>query len=249
MIASLAMYPLPQVRDATNELWAAIRTNLGRGPDQLGWPDQLEWTVFTPHVWREPNLLLAQCCGWPLVAELPDTVAVVGTFDYAVPDSHDGTYRSRIVTGTDRSLDELRADANTLAAVNDHVSLSGWISLQHAWRGQPKNFVTGAHIESCRALLAARAQVASIDAVTWNLFEEFEPAAVAGLRIIGQGPRVLCLPIFVPAQFKAYVPELRSAIAAAVADPTLAAARAALRIRGFVPRDRSDYLPLLNLLD
>jgi len=243
VIASLAMYPFAHVRAATNELWAAIRRNLGWGPDEL------EWNVLTPDVWSDPNLLLAQCCGWPLVAELADSIAVLGTFDYAVPDSMDGTYRSLIVTGTDRSLDELRADPSTQAAVNDHSSLSGWISFQHVWGGKPQNFVTGAHIESCRALVDGRAQVACIDAVSFNLFEEFEPTAVAGLRVIGHGPRIPCLPIFVPSQHVAKVPELRSAFAAAVADPALAVARRALRIRGFEPRDRADYLPVLTLLD
>lgn len=243
MIASLAMYPFAQVRDATNDLWAAIRRNLGWGPDEL------EWNTLTPTVWHEPDLLLAQCCGWPLVAELPDSIAVVGAFDYAVPDAHDGTYRSLILTGTGLSLDELRADPNTLAAVNDHLSLSGWISFQHVWGGKPQNFVTGAHIESARELVAGRAQVACIDAVSFDLFEEFEPAAVAGLRIIGQGPRIPCLPIFVPTQRADKVAELRSAFTAAVTDPALAGARRALRIRGFVQRDRADYLPVLRLLD
>lgn len=243
MIASLAMYPFMQVRDATNDLWAAIRRNLGWGPDEL------EWNKLTPGVWHDPDLLLAQSCGWPLVAELPDSNAVVGAFDYTVPDAHDGTYRSLIVTGTDRSLDELRADPETLAAVNDHSSLSGWISFQNVWHGKPKNFVTGAHIESCRALVAGRAQVACIDAVSFNLFEEYEPTVVEGLRIVGQGPRIPCTPIFVPAQLAARVPALRSAFAAAMVDPALVDARAALRIRGFVPRDRADYLPVLTLLD
>ena len=92
------MYPLLQVRAATNQLWATIRRNLGWGPEEL------EWNVLTPDVWHHDDLLLAQCCGWPLVAELPDSIAVVGALDYAVPDSVDGTYRSLIVTATDRSL-------------------------------------------------------------------------------------------------------------------------------------------------
>ena len=243
MIASLAMYPFTQVRDATNRLWTAVRANLGWGPDEL------EWGLLTPDVWHDPDLLVAQCCGWPLVAELPETIAVVGTFDYAVPDSMDGTYRSLIVTGTDRSLDELRNDPNTLAAVNDFCSLSGWISLQQVWGGAPTATVAGAHIESVRLVGAGRAQVACIDAVTFSLLAEFEPTAVAGLRVIGQGPRIPCLPIFVPGQFAAKVPELRAAFAAAVAEPDLADARRALRIRGFLPRDLADYTPALTLLN
>jgi len=243
VIASLAMYPLAQVRDATNALWAAVRRTLGWGPNSL------EWSVLTPDVWHEPDLLLAQCCGWPLVTELPESVALVGTFDYAVPNSVDGSYHSVIVTATDRSLSELRQDPASVAAVNGHSSLSGWISLQHAWRGTPLNtIVSGGHLASARAVAAGSAHVASIDAVSWKLFEEFEPAAVAGLRIIGQGPRVPCLPIIVPIRHAGSIPDLRSAFAAAVADPALDDARNALRIRGFVPLDRADYTPLLTLL-
>lgn len=183
-----------------------------------------------------------------MVAEFGDTMAVVGTFDYAVPDSGNGTYRSLIVTGTDRSLDELRSDPQTLAAVNDYASLSGWISFQHVWGGQPQSFVTGAHIESVRALGEGRAQVACIDAVSWNLFEEFEPTAVARLRVIGQGPRIPCLPIMTPLHHADKVPQLRAAFAAMASDPALADARRALRIRDFLPRDMADYRPVLSLL-
>ncbi|MEQ1874803.1 MAG: PhnD/SsuA/transferrin family substrate-binding protein [Ilumatobacteraceae bacterium] len=242
MIASLAMYPFAQVRDATNDLWAAIRRNLGWGPDAL------EWNTLTPDVWHEPDLLLAQCCGWPLVSEFGESMAVVGTFDYAVPDSMDGTYRSLIVTASYRSLDELRHDPKTVAAVNDYASLSGWISFQHVWKAELPSFVTGAHRESVRAVGEGRAQVACIDAVSWNLFEEFEPDAVSGLQVIGQGPRIPCLPIMAPLQHEDKIPELRAAIAGAVADPGVADARKALRIRGFVPRDRADYTPVLSLL-
>ena len=107
--------------------------------------------------------------------------------------------------------------------------------------------MTGKHIESARLVGSGRAQVACIDAVSFNLFEEFEAAAVAGLRVIGQGPRVPCLPIFVPAQYVDRVPELRAAFAAAVADPALVDARRQLRIRDFLARDLADYKPVLAL--
>lgn len=236
------MYPFPQVRRATDDLWVAIRRHLGWGPDRL------EWEVVTPEVWHAPDLLLAQCCGWPLVAELPDSIAVVGTFDFAVPDSHDGTYRSLLVTATDRSFDELHADDGTIAAINDLASLSGCISLRHVWQGLPKHVVTGAHIKSVAEVGAGRAQIACIDAVSWSFFARHEPQLIESLRVIGQGPRIPCLPIFVPAHHAARVPELRAAFAAAIGDAAVADARAILGIRGFVPLDRADYLGVLNLV-
>lgn len=240
------MYPLARLQGATDQLWTGVRGRLGWGPVSL------EWATPAPEVWHHPDLLLAQTCGWPLVTELRDSVAVVGTFDYNVPDAVAGSYRTLIVTGTESSLDEVCADATSVAAVNSFASLSGWISLQHACsavrdRESPLTIVTGSHLESCRALRSGRAQLASIDAVSWQLLTEWEPAEVAGLRAIGQGPRVPCLPIVVPNRHADEIGELRSAFAAAVADPTLADARRMLHIRGFVARDIADYLPLQSL--
>jgi ABC-type phosphate/phosphonate transport system substrate-binding protein len=245
VIASLAMYPLPAIRTATNDLWVVVRRNLVCGPDKL------EWKLLTPQVWRDPDMLVAQCCGWPLVTEFARTMAVVGTFDHAVPDSsQEGAYRSVIITATDRSLDDLLDDPATVAAVNDYASLSGWVSLRHVWNGRDlKSVVTGGHLESVLAIGVGEAQVASIDAVSWSLFEEFEPSAVDGLSVIGHGPQVPCLPIVVPLRYEDRVPELRAAFATAVADPALAQALRTLRIRGFVPRSLADYTSLLTLID
>ena len=44
MIAGLPMYDRPELRDAHNRLWAAIRANLGFGPESLSSP--LTWHRF-----------------------------------------------------------------------------------------------------------------------------------------------------------------------------------------------------------
>lgn len=243
-VASLAMYPFPPLRGATDDLWSVVRRHLGSGPDSL------EWVVVTPEVWRHPDLLLAQACGWPLVTELTDRVAVVGTFDYDVVGCEHGTYRSVIVSRLDASIDELRARPDVVAAINGSDSLSGWVSLHVAWGGRPPNVVeTGAHLQSVRSLAEGRADVASIDAVTWAHVCQLEPPLVAGLHVIGEGPRVPCLPIVAGWRHANEVGALRSAFAAAVADPAAAAACAALRIRGFVPLEFADYAPVRSLLD
>ncbi len=241
-VASLAMYPFAPLRGATDDLWASVRRHLGWGPDEL------EWTVLAPDVWHHPQLVLAQTCGWPLVTELSESVAVVGTFDYAVDCAEHGTYRSVLVTRHDATLDELRGRAGLVAAVNGLDSLSGWISLQHAWGGKPAAIVTGTHRGSVEALAAGRADVASIDAVSWALFAEHEPDLVASLHVVGAGPRVPCLPLITAFCHSRDVPALRDAIGAAVADPAVSAACGALLIRGFVPLQLDDYISLPSLL-
>lgn len=235
------MYPLPALRTATETLWSAVRERLNAGPASL------EWDIAPPDVWRHEDLFVAQTCGWPLVADLAGSVSAVGTFDYTVGDGEPGSYRSVIVGSAATSIGELREAAIVVAAVNDYASLSGWISLQHAWPSRCATLVTGSHLASCRAVKAGRAHIASIDPVSWDLFAEFEPSAVAGLTVIDEGPRVPCLPIVVPIRHAHRVDELRSAFAEAVADPVLTETLRALRIRGFVARDAADYEPLLTL--
>lgn len=242
MVASLAMYSLLPLRDAVDSLWGVVRRHLGWGPSTL------EWEMLTPDVWHHPDLLFAQTCGWPLVTQLADEVAVVGTFDYDVPDSVDGQYRSVLISREAAPIEQLRSRPGVVTARNAADSLSGWISLQSAWGGVPTSVVeTGSHLESVRAVAEARADIASIDAVTWALVCSLEPELVRPLSVVGSGPRVPCLPIVVPLRYQSHVNELRAAFTGAVEDPAVVGACDALRIRGFVPFDFEDYLPLLSL--
>jgi len=243
MVASLAMYPFEPLRSFTDSLWNAIRQHLGWGPLSL------EWAVSAPEVWRHPDLLLAQTCGWPLVNQLLDEVAVIGTFDYDVPGADGGRYQAVLIGRFSSTFEELRGCPGAVVATNSTESLSGWISLQSAWGGPPPAVVeTGSHLESVRAVAEGRADVASIDAVTWALISSLEPQLVSELTVVGSGPPVPCLPIVVPLRHIAHVDALRAAFTAAISDPSAADACAQLRIRRFVPLDLADYLPLLSLL-
>ena len=192
-IASLAMYDLAEVRPATDALWGTIAIELRRrGVDA---PNDLRHDLEAPRVWRHPDLLLGQACGWPLVTELGDAVRVVGTFAYRVDVAAGPTYRSEFVT----TVDEARRGAplQTLrAAVNSYDSLSGWISLAGAsdeWPGG--TILTGSHVSSLAVLRSGRAGVASIDAVTLELVREWRPQLLHGLAVAGYGPRLPCLPL------------------------------------------------------
>lgn len=243
MVASLAMYPFEPLRPAIDSLWAAVRRHLGWGPSTL------EWGVVAPEVWRHPDLLMTQTCGWPVVTQFSDEVAVVGAFDYAVPGAANGRYRSVLIGRDTSTIEELRARHGVVVAANGTDSLSGWVSLQHAWGGVPPLLLeTGAHIESVCAVADERAQLASIDAVTWALISSLDPQLVSHITVVGAGPLVPCLPLVVPLRYSSHVDELRVALTAAVADPAVTAACAVLRIQGFVPFDLDDYLPLLTLL-
>lgn len=236
MIASLAMYPFAHLRDAYDHLWKAVHSRLP------GSPEALSHELDLHAVWHHRDLLVGQTCGWPLVTQLPD-VAVIGAFDVRVPFGAAGRYRTVLIAAKPLGLQHFR-----VAAVNGYDSLSGWVSLCNALGAVPEEVLeTGAHVESVRAVAEGRAEFASIDAMSFEFVAESQPSLAGRVHIIGHGPMVPSLPLVTASAHAHRLHEVRTAFAAAVADPALAAVCEVLRIRGFVPFDRSDYLPLLGL--
>lgn len=239
-VAFLGMYPFPSLIAHWEALWSAVRSRLGDGPQTLTWDG-----IAYDH-WMSSDLVLGMTCGWPLVTTLDGKVDVVGSFDMDVPLAARGRYRSVLVAQRSLSFAEWRNVGGVVAAVNARDSLSGWVSLCHAWGGEPEHLlVTGAHVESLRAVVSGAAQVASIDAVSFVHAVAAEPA-LGAVHIVGHGPLVPTLPL-VTATGNGMVPALRDAIEAATSDPGLRATCAALRISGLVRANASDYAHLTTL--
>jgi ABC-type phosphate/phosphonate transport system substrate-binding protein len=247
--SAVAMYPFPGVTTALNQLWSRVRHHLGFGPQQLSWDVDLHGS------WRRSDLLLGQTCGWPLVSQLGDSVEVVGVFDATVPEAHDGTYRSVLVSCSVPLAEQL-AGPRLRVAVNNDDSLSGYVSLRTVFAEHGRHLevasFTGAHLASVRALAEGDADLASVDAVSWALIGEAHPSMVSGLHVIGHGPRVPCLPLITAAHQvgpdgRPVVDHLREALSAACAEDDAAPLLDALHARGFRARTNDDYQPLLQL--
>lgn len=247
--AALGMYPFDALRPHYDRLWTAVRARAPWLPEQLVWDDDLHAQ------WRRPDMVVAQTCGWPLVTELADLVEsgrvhVVGAFVPDLGEGDDSTYRSVLVARRTGSLAEF---ASLRAAVNGFASLSGWVSLLAAVHGPGARWhgdvvVTGAHVDSVRAVAAGQADIASIDALSLAHLRRLDPSLCEGLVELGRGPRVVSLPVIAGAgATPEHLAELRHALADALADPALATTREALLMRGFEARDYADYLPLRAL--
>jgi ABC-type phosphate/phosphonate transport system substrate-binding protein len=237
-IVVLGMYPFAHVEPATLGLWRAIRERLGVGPHDLA-------SVELHASWRRTDLLLGQTCGWPLVTTLTDAT-VVGAFELTVAGAVGAGYRSVLVGFRRDAIDALVEQGPV--AVNSYDSLSGWVSLCSALGHRPANVtLTGAHATSLRAVADGSCSLASIDAVTYELVAEADPDLVASVHVVGEGPLVPTLPLIVGSDFAALLPELRAAISDVMADPSLVPPLRSLRISGFQPLERRDYLPLLDL--
>ncbi len=237
--ASLSMYPFAELRPATEGLLAALTAHLHT--DVALDP----WSMPYDARWTDPDLLISQTCGYPLVTRLADQVRLLGAFSYATAVSDGYRYRSVIVAATAAAA--VTPQAGAVAAANQPDSLSGWISLLSyaggAWPGSVR--WTGSHAASIDAVRVGRADIASIDAVTWALLVHHHPARCAGLHVVGRGPLVPTLPLITSgAATDEDVAALRRALHVAAAS---GAARQ-LMIDGFAELSLDDYRPVAGLV-
>lgn len=182
MIAALPMYDRPENRAAHDALWALIRDALrGRGIEA---PDALDREVAYDEGWERPDLVIGQVCNLPWRARLRDRVTRIAASDYGLPGTEPGFYHSVMVARRGEAL-----PARPRFALNSPLSNSGWDAPQE-WAAREgvairPVLITGAHVESARAVAEGRADLAGIDAVTWRMLERWEPAA-ARLRVVGR---------------------------------------------------------------
>jgi ABC-type phosphate/phosphonate transport system substrate-binding protein len=187
-IAALPMYDWPELRPATDRLWAAIRDRL-RGAG-IGAPEALTRDIGLVEGWTHPRLVLGQTCGLPYVRGLAALVALVGTPDYGVPGCAPGWYRSAVVVRTDDPRGTLADFREGRLAVNGADSQSGWGAILHhaaplAVEGRffGAVAVSGAHAASVTMVAGGAADLAAIDFVSWRHCLRLLPEA-ARLRVL-----------------------------------------------------------------
>ena len=241
MIAALPMYDRPEMAGATDLYWALVRDELrARGVDA---PEALQRgeADLMPQ-WLAPDLVLSQTCGFPFRARLHGKVALVGTPDFGVEDCPPGYYRSVLIARADDPRQTLAEFDGVPLAYNDGLSQSGWAAPQNhaAERGLrfPAGVQTGSHAASLRAVAEGRADLASLDAVTFRLLRRAEPLAAA-VKVVEMTDPTPGLPYICAMGMDADA--VFDAVAAAI--PRLSAEdRAALGLRGILRIPAQDYL-------
>jgi hypothetical protein len=123
LIAGLPMYDRPELRDAHDRLWAAIRANLEFGPESLSSPTDMA------SFWQSDDLLFGQTCGMPYRTFLHDRVQLVGTPDYRLKECPPGYYRSAVIVHADSEIREFGDLAEKRIAYNEALSQSGWAAI------------------------------------------------------------------------------------------------------------------------
>lgn len=241
-LAALPMYDRPEIRTETDLLWIALREAIrdaGADAPRLLTRDRAPRTI-----WADPGLTLAQTCGLPYVTALRGRVGLLGAPAYRIDGVAPGEYRSAIIVPSASPAERLEDLAGALAAVNARDSQSGYAALMScvaplAERGRflGEMLMTGSHGASLAALAEGRADVAAIDAISWELARRHDPAAQA-VRVLAWSPPTPGLPFITGRASRVGV--LSSAVETAI-ESLGAPVREALLIEGFRRWSPGDY--------
>lgn len=257
-IASLGMYDHPAQQAANDQLWTAIaRVLRDRGVQAV--PNRLDRTQSVHAAWRNPGLLLAQACGYPLTVDLTLALRVVALPVYSAPGCVGATHRSMIVVRAGDERRSLAAFRDARAAINDRASNTG-MNLFRATMAPIAGplaadtpffdavIETGSHRASIVAVGTGDADIASIDCISYAAIDRFEPDLTARLRIIARSPVSPTLPFVTAASASPdTVAALEAALHHVIADPDLAEARASLFLTGLASADDGFLAPIRKL--
>lgn len=241
------MYDFPEIEGETDTVWEVLRGACMAA--ELPAPERLDRAEKPEVLWRAPGLVLAQTCGYPLVYELADQVALVGTPHYAAEGCVDALYSSAIIVASGDTARDLSALRGCVVAVNGLSSQSGCNALRAklsplaASRAFVSSvYLSGSHRASVCAVADGRARFAAIDAVSWAVLRRIEPAA-ARVRVLDWTDHAPALPLITSCAWGA---ARRERLSDEIAEVLVRSTRPALSfggvaITGFSQTRMSDY--------
>lgn len=255
MQAALPMYFPPHA--AVQAFWEALSALLRVDAACAGMaiPAHLRNADDIHAQWTEPDLLLSQACGYPLVTLLKDKVQLVGTFAYDAP-GVDGIWcRSQLICRANDARHTLGDFAGSTLAFNDTISQSGYNALRALVAGTTtqrpffaNTLQTGAHYRAIEAVRTGQADMTSIDPVSWAHWQRGNPTLCAQLRVFDETEPYPGLPLITSLETKPEVlAALRKVLHTVAHKDRYATVRAPLLISGFVATGLEDYRVCLEM--
>lgn len=241
--AELLMYVAPESVCQAQEQW------MTRVLQRLAFERLHAGSLDLDSLWRSPQLLVAQTCGYPLMTRLKGQVQIVGRPVYQLPNSSEGDHCSLLVARADDARVRLEQFRGAHALLNSKDSNSGMNLFRHAvasLHAEGKFFaqvsLSGGHRNSLAAIKAGRGDLASIDSVTFDYLVREGSDEVAGLKVIASTAFGPCLPYIT--RLGADAEAIRNAMNGALRDlPEMANV---LAIREVLPAREEDYHVLLD---
>lgn len=242
-VALLPMYDWPEIQSTTDAFWSALRESLGAAGFHP--PEHLTRAGDPFECWRDPGLLLGQTCGLPYVEKLSGTVSLVGTPAYDI-NCGAGSYFSVIVVHRDSGIKSLSDINSAHFGYNDPLSQSGVAAFFYhlmtqgiAFQKIRKYSRLMSHRTVIKHLAERRIDIASIDAVTWELAKRFE-TATDKLTVIARTHPTPGLPMITARRSKSEVDRIHHAVVEAMASLPCVT-QDALLLTGFAATEEADY--------
>jgi ABC-type phosphate/phosphonate transport system substrate-binding protein len=255
-IARLPMYDLPELKAANDALWAAIAQRL-RAEGLADVPLALSHELGHHESWRHPDLLFAQSCGYPALHAYREQLRIIAAPIHDAPGCRGATHCSFLLVASAspaQTIADLRGARFALNSWDSNTGMNlarlAFAPFATAGRFLGEIIETGGHAASLASLAQGATDVTAIDCISYALLARHRPALAAATRILARTAESPTLPfVTARAQPPSTIHALRDALAAALADPALAASRDALFLVGMTPADTADYSILLDYQD
>jgi ABC-type phosphate/phosphonate transport system substrate-binding protein len=246
-IAILPMYDFPWTAAANDALWASMSTRLGEAGVRA--PVRLTRGGDLAVLWRDPGLIFGQTCGYPYMTELSDSATLIATPEYSFPGCEGASHRSFIIRRLGdprRALGEFRGASAALNAHDSNTGMNLFRATVAPVAGGTRFFratlVTGSHEASVEAVAEGRADLASIDCVSFALIERGRPELIERVAAVAESPASPNLPFIASGSLPpSTIAAVREALFAALDDPRLAETRDALGVAGARVLMQPDY--------
>ena len=234
------MYDFPELRADNDALWAALAESLAAS-GIADVPARLTRGRTHFDLWRDPNLLLAQACEYPIATDYAGAVQLVATPLYSAVGCVGPFYRSAIVVRRHEPAAALADMRGMRCVINEWTSNSGMNLLRAAIAPLAAGAeffesvdLSGSHRHSVEMVAEGEADLAAIDCVSWAHFQRIAPERTGALRVLGWTDASPSLPFVTAAGTDAAtLRALRSALGDLIGDPTLAGVRERLFLSGF----------------
>ncbi len=255
MITAYGMYNWPEAVGAIDPFWSVLINKLkaaGYDVDNTLATDRDAYDV-----WLNPEMLLAHTCGFPYVTKLKGSVQLVATPHYDIEGCSNASYRSVILRRESDTRSQLCDFAGATAAVNSFRSQSGCNALLGTLVRERLSapFLqslkkSGSHRDSMKMVVSTDADICAIDAVCWQLMQDFEPEIAAQLTVVCWSDAQPGLPFITnnsvtPEQLADLRLALSTALDATLSKPSVAG----FYIKGFSVLSDEDYAGITQMAD